>query len=64
MGRRPVDVVTLAAEAIRAAGRQPESDFAGLSRQCGVKPPTAAQRHTALGDARRAMRWYDRLRGM
>jgi hypothetical protein len=59
-----VDVVPLAAAAIRAAGSQPESDFAGLSRQCGVKPPTAAQRHTALGDARWAMRWYDWLRDM
>ncbi|HYZ67835.1 MAG TPA: hypothetical protein VE666_08545 [Mycobacterium sp.] len=56
-----VDVVPLAAAAIRAAGREPEPDFTELSRQCGVKPPSAAQRHTALGDARWAMRWYDRL---
>ena len=56
-----VDVVPLATAAIRAAGREPASDVASLSRQCGVKPPTAAQRHTALGDARWAMRWYDKL---
>ncbi len=56
-----VDVVALAVAAIRAAGREPASDVASLSRQCGVKPPTASQRHTALGDARWAMRWYDKL---
>jgi hypothetical protein len=56
-----VDVVPLAIAAFRAAGREPASDVASLSRQCGVKPPTAAQRHTALGDARWAMRWYDKL---
>ena len=56
-----VDVVPLAMAAIRAAGREPASDVASLSRQCGVKPPTASQRHTALGDASWAMRWYDKL---
>ncbi|MBI3216317.1 MAG: hypothetical protein HYZ38_21080 [Mycobacterium sp.] len=56
-----VDVVPLATKAVRAAGREPETDFAALSRQCGVRPPSGAQRHTALGDARWAMRWYDRL---
>jgi hypothetical protein len=56
-----VDVVPLAVVAVQAAGLDPEPDFAGLSRQCGVKPPSGAQRHTALGDARWAMRWYDRL---
>ncbi len=56
-----VDVVPLAIAAIREAGREPASDVASVPRQCGVKPPTAAQRHTALGDARWAMRWYDKL---
>jgi hypothetical protein len=56
-----VDVITLATATVRESGRQPESDFASLSRQCGVRPPTVAQRHTALGDARWAMRWYDKL---
>jgi hypothetical protein len=56
-----VDVIALAKAAVKASGRQPEADFAGLSRQCGVKPPTRAQRHTALADARWAMRWYTKL---
>lgn len=30
-----------------------------LSRECGVEPPSEDERHTALGDARWAMRWYD-----
>jgi hypothetical protein len=32
-----------------------------LSRDCGVTPPTDDERHTALGDARWAMRWYDAM---
>lgn len=56
-----VNVVALAKTAVAARGRQPEPDFASLSRQCGVKPPTPSQRHTALADARWAMRWYDKL---
>jgi hypothetical protein len=58
-----VNVVSLATDAVRRSGRVPEPDFAGLSRQCGVKPPSAAQLHTALADARWSMRWYDRLDG-
>lgn len=34
-----------------------------LSRACGVEPPSDEDRHTALGDARWAMRWYDVLVG-
>lgn len=34
-----------------------------LSLECGVEPPAEADRHTALGDARWAMRWYDALTG-
>lgn len=30
-----------------------------LSRACGVEPPSEEERHTALGDARWAMRLYD-----
>jgi len=56
-----VDVVPLAAAAVRDLGLDPEPDFADLSRQCGVKPPSGTARHTALGDARWAMRWYDKL---
>lgn len=34
-----------------------------LSRACGVEPPPPADRHTALGDARWVMRWYDTITG-
>ncbi|WP_280455454.1 3'-5' exonuclease [Nocardia brasiliensis] len=34
-----------------------------LSRACGVEPPTDEERHTAMGDARWAMRLYDRITG-
>lgn len=34
-----------------------------ISRACGVEPPSAEERHTALGDARWAMRLFDRITG-
>jgi len=34
-----------------------------LSRACGVEPATPEERHTALGDARWAMRLYDAIIG-
>jgi hypothetical protein len=34
-----------------------------LSRACGVEPPGDDERHTALGDARWAMRLYDKITG-
>lgn len=34
-----------------------------LSRKCGVEPPADDERHTALGDARWALRWYDSMVG-
>lgn len=34
-----------------------------LSRACGVEPPSDDERHTAMGDARWVMRWYDKLTG-
>lgn len=34
-----------------------------LSRACGIEPPAEAERHTALGDARWAARWYRALTG-
>lgn len=57
----PVDVVATTASRLRARGLTPDADYANLSLQFGVKTPTAGQRHTALGDARWAMRWYDKL---
>lgn len=32
-----------------------------LSLSCGVEPPTEAERHTALGDARWVKRWFDEV---
>lgn len=34
-----------------------------VSLMCGVEPPAEEARHTAMGDAEWAMRWYDRLTG-
>lgn len=34
-----------------------------LSRACGVDPPDPTWRHTALGDADWAKRWYDQITG-
>lgn len=34
-----------------------------LGRLLGVEPPSEEERHTALGDARMALRWYDRIMG-
>lgn len=34
-----------------------------LSRACGVEPPGEDERHTALGDARWALRWFDAITG-
>lgn len=34
-----------------------------LSQACGIDPPTDDERHTALGDAEWAMRWYDAMTG-
>lgn len=34
-----------------------------LSLQCGVEPPGPDERHTALGDAKWALRWYDAITG-
>lgn len=59
----PVDVIALARATVERLGRQPDPDYVTLSLQCGVKPPTHTQQHTALADARWAMRWYDALTG-
>lgn len=34
-----------------------------LSRACGVEPPSDEDRHSALGDASWALRWYDAITG-
>lgn len=35
-----------------------------LSEACGVEPPSEADRHTAMGDARWARDWFDVLHGV
>src|SRR5574338_1576276 len=42
---------------------QPPWKSDDLARACGVEPPSDDERHTALGDARWAMRLYDALIG-
>ena len=39
----------------------PASSRAQLAAAIGVPPAAAAERHTALGDARWAARWFDAL---
>lgn len=64
-----VDVVPMAAGWLNALpGRDlalapvvPPWSSDDLSRRCGVSPPEGAARHTALGDARWARRWWDAL---
>lgn len=51
-----------AAEDLRAELTLPWSSDA-LSRAVGVEPPGEDERHTALGDARHAMRLYDAITG-
>lgn len=56
-----VDVEAMAAGWLRTA---PPWKSDELSRACEVEPPSDDERHTALGDARWAMRWYDALTGV
>ena len=58
-----IDIEALAVGYLRGTGRIGEVPLPWssdeLSRLCGVEPPNAQERHTALGDARWAMRLYD-----
>lgn len=56
-----VDVEAMAAGFL---GVQPPWNSDELSRRCGVEPPIDVDRHTALGDARWALRWYDKVAGV
>lgn len=63
-----VDVETLAVGWLHAqAAPARPFDFPwksdDLSRMCGVEPPSDDERHTALGDARWAMRLFDAITG-
>lgn len=54
--------VGVAEEAEVAASALPLRSEA-LAAAVGVEPPSGAERHTALGDARWAARWFDALTG-
>jgi hypothetical protein len=58
-----IDVEAMAVGWLRAKGFNVEppwgSDY--LSGLCKVELPTDEERHTAMGDARWAMRWYDAM---
>jgi DNA polymerase III epsilon subunit-like protein len=68
-----IDVEALAVGWIHGSGRVPNIEHQlgvtlpwksdDLSRACGVEPATDDERHTALGDARWAMRLYDAITG-
>jgi hypothetical protein len=61
-----IDVETLAVGRLCAEPINPIElpwDSDDLSRACGVEPPGEGERHTAMGDARWAMRLYDAIMG-
>jgi hypothetical protein len=60
-----IDVEALAVGYLCAHGKPvgPPWRSDDLSRACGVDPPGEADRHTALGDARWAVRLYDAITG-
>lgn len=51
------------AEVDGAARPVPPYKSDALAVACGVEPPTEEERHTAMGDARWVMRWYDAMTG-
>ncbi len=44
-----------------APDRTLEKNSEKTSHACGVHPPTSAERHTAMGDARWVARWHDAI---
>jgi len=60
-----VDVKSMGAGFLLAHGKgQPEPWVSDeLARACGVEPPSDEDRHTALGDARWARRWFHTMTG-
>ncbi len=59
-------ILTIPSEALERGaddGLQPPWKSDDLARACGVEPPTGGERHTAVGDARWAARWYDAITG-
>lgn len=63
---RSIDLWTLTLGAAALAGSDPvrlRDRSYELSEFCGAERPTAAERHTALGDAQWTLRWWDALMG-
>lgn len=58
---RLVDVTVLGEGMLRAQGTIPIPSSDASSRQCGVEPPAAHERHTAMGDARWSQRWHHHI---
>ena len=60
-----IDVEALAVGYLAAKGKTVDLPWRSddLSNACGVEPPASNRRHTALEDARWAMRWYDAIIG-
>jgi hypothetical protein len=58
---RLVDVTVLGEGVLRMQGITPIPNSDASSRQCGVEPPAARERHTAMGDARWSQRWHQHL---
>lgn len=58
-----VDVEAMAVGYLNAQGNKisPPWKSNELAQACGVELPTEEERHTALGDAKWAMRWYDAM---
>ena len=66
-----IDVETMAAGWIHAAVKDgydfeaPQLPWRSdeISRLCGIEPPSDDERHTAMGDAHWAQRWFDHITG-
>lgn len=58
-----IDVAAMAYGWLAARGAEVDLPWKSdaLAWSCGVEPPPDHERHTALGDARFALRWYDAL---
>lgn len=58
-----IDVEAMAVGWLRARGGKfnPPWKSDELSTCMGIEPPSESERHTAMGDARWAMRWYDAM---
>lgn len=58
---QPWDIAVLATGYLAGRRLPLQRNSEDTSRACGVTPPTEAERHTAMGDARWVARWYDQI---